>query len=376
MSMKKWSLYFSGFISLALIAGCERDLPLAPPESDYEYDPTLYTLTKPVGLPSLPFTNPLNPITNEGVDLGRKLFFDPILSADSSLSCAGCHNAANGFTDNGLTFSIGIDNIAGVRNAMPIFNLIYAGLDPNFGGFFWDGRSPTLEAQALMPIQDPVEMHNTLPEMVASLQAEERYRKDFFEAFGEETITADLVGRALAQFMNIVLSGNSKFDQAFNATPGVFLTESELNGWLLFNDNEGGDCFHCHGINGGLFTDFLFRNNGLTDASVYTDFPDAGRGMVTGDTLDYGKFKTPSLRNIALTAPYMHDGRFATLDEVLEFYSTGVHATPFTDPFMQKAFQGGVQLTEDEKEDLKAFLHTLTDTSFANNPAWKNPFEE
>ncbi|HPR27982.1 MAG: c-type cytochrome [Chitinophagales bacterium] len=358
-----------------VLSGCEKDMPMVEP-SPYTYDPTPYTLTKPVGLPAFPTSDFGNPLTNEGVDLGRKLFYDPILSADSTLSCAGCHHIEFAFTDSDKVFSLGIDGILGVRNSMPIFNLIYTGLDPAFGGFFWDGRALHLEDQALLPIQDPVEMHNTLEAAVAAVQAQERYQKDFYEAFCTTTVTSDLIARALAQFMRTVVSGNSKFDQAFNAVPGVFLTEQELEGWMLFNDNEGADCFHCHGINGGLFTDFLFRNNGLNDASTYTDFPDPGRGSVTGDTLDYGKFKTPSLRNIALTAPYMHDGRFATLDEVLEFYSTGVHDTPFTDPFMQKAYQGGVQLSDEEKEALKAFLMTLTDTSFANNPAWQNPFAE
>ena len=175
--------------------------------------------------------------------------------------------------------------------------------------------------------------------------------------------------------MRTIVSGNSKFDQAFNATPGVFLSEKELRGWQLFNDNDGGDCFHCHGINGGLFTDFLFRNNGLDNAAAYTDFEDAGLGCVTGNPEDYGLFKTPSLRNIALTAPYMHDGRFATLDEVLEFYNSGVHDTPFTDQFMQKAYQGGVQLSAAQLDTLKAFLLTLTDMELATNPAFQNPFE-
>lgn len=328
------------------------------------------------GLPALPDAPADNPTTVQGVGLGRKLFYDPILSADSTLSCSGCHNPAFAFSDNGKQFSTGIDGFDGVRNAMPIYNLMYSQLNPFFEGFFWDGRAATLEIQALMPIQDPVEMHETLPNVITKLSAHQLYPQYFYEAFGTSEITSDLVGKAIAQFMRTIVSGNTKFDQAFNATPGVFLTEQELLGWQLFNDNFGGDCFHCHGINGGLFTDFLFRNNGLNDAVFYTDFPDAGLGVITGDTADYGKFKTPSLRNIALSAPYMHDGRFATLEEVLEFYSTGVHDSPFTDQFMQFASEGGVSLTPDEKAALIAFLHTLTDTALANNPAYQNPFDE
>ncbi len=355
--------------------GCEKDLPVPVEPGEYTYDPTPYNLEKPLGLPALPPDISGNPLTIEGVDLGRKLFYDPILSADSTLSCSGCHNPEFGFTDNGLAVSEGIDGIFGTRNSMPIFNLVYSQLDPGFVGFFWDGRAPTLEDQALLPIIDPIEMHNSLANAVATLMAKERYRKDFYEAFGTDVISSELVAKALAQFMRIIVSGNSKFDQAFNAVPGVFLSEQELRGWQLFNDDFGADCFHCHGVNGGLFTDFLFRNNGLTNAERYFDFPDEGLGGITGDTLDYGKFKTPTLRNIALTAPYMHDGRFATLDEVIDFYSEQVHDTPFTDQFMQLAFQGGAQLTDDEKADLKAFLMTLTDTTLATNPGYQNPFD-
>lgn len=153
-----------------------------------------------------------------------------------------------------------------------------------------------------------------------------------------------------------------------------FLTDQEVLGFELFNSLEGGDCFHCHGYNGGLFSDYQYRNNGIDLVSHFTEFPDPGYGAITGDTSDYGKFKTPTLRNIALTAPYMHDGRFATLEEVLDYYSEQVNDTPFTDNFMQFAFQGGVQLTEDEKAAIIAFLKTLTDETFEDNPAYNNPF--
>lgn len=359
---------------MMLLTQCKPDLPINT-EAQWQYDPTPYVIERLTGLPALPDDPADNPTTIKGVALGRKLFYDPILSADSTLSCAGCHNQEFAFTDNGKQFSIGIDNIEGKRNAMPIYNLTYSQLNPFFEGFFWDGRAATLEDQALIPIQDPVEMHETLPNVVAKLNADTAYQRAFFEAFNTADITAELVGKAIAQFERTILSGNTKFDQAFNAEPGVFLTEQELLGWQLFNDNFGGDCFHCHGINGGLFTDFLFRNNGLTDAVYYTDFPDAGLGKITGDTADYGKFKTPSLRNIALTAPYMHDGRFATLEEVLEFYSTGVHDTPFTDQFMQYASTGGVNLTTEEKAAIIAFLHTLTDSALQTNPDFAEPIK-
>lgn len=376
MSFKRKFFKIAFSISLLAVAlvQCKPDTRISP-EYKWTYDPTPYEIPRLTGLPALPNAPADNPTTVKGVELGRKLFFDPILSGDNTLACAGCHSPKHAFSDT-VGFSIGIDGLPGKRNAMPIYNLTYSQLNPMFVGFFWDGRAATLEDQALMPIQDPLEMHEILPNVVAKLSADTNYQRAFFEAFNSREITSELVGKAIAQFGRTIVSGNTKFDQAFNAVPGVFLTEQELLGWELFNDNAGGDCFHCHGINGGLFTDFIFRNNGLDDAVFYTDFADAGLGAITGDTADYGKFKTPSLRNIALTAPYMHDGRFATLEEVLEHYSTGVHASPFTDPFMQFAADGGVHLTEEEKAAIIAFLHTLTDTSIANNPAFQDPFAE
>ena len=376
MRIKNKKYFFTVILGGLFMVGltkCTPDLPTIP-ESNWTYDPSPYTIPRLTGLPALPEAPADNPLTKKGVELGRKLFYDPVLSADSTLSCSGCHNSAFAFTDSNKRFSVGIDGIEGKRNSMPIYNLMYSQLNPFFEGFFWDGRAATLEDQALLPIQDPIEMHETLPNVVAKLCADTAYQRAFFEAFNTTTITAELVSKAIAQFVRTIVSGNTKFDQAFNAEPGVFLTEQELLGWQLFNDNFGGDCFHCHGINGGIFTDFIFRNNGLDDAVYYTDFADPGYGVISGDTADFGKFKTPSLRNIALTAPYMHDGRFNTLEEVLDFYSTGVHATPFTDPFMQFAGSGGVNLTPDEKAAIIAFLHTLTDTALASNPAYQDPF--
>lgn len=376
MKIKYNHNYFLLAIGLSLFSivliQCKPDIPTAS-DDKWVYDPTPYKIPRLTGLPALPNDPADNPTTIKGVELGRKLFYDPLLSGDGTLACAGCHNSNYAFSDS-VKFSVGIDGLDGKRNAMPIYNLTYSQLNPEFIGFFWDGRAATLEDQALLPIQDPLEMHEILPNVVAKLNADTLYQRAFFEAFNSMEITADLMAKAIAQFVRTIVSGNTKFDRAFNAEPGVFLTEQELLGWELFNDNFGGDCFHCHGINGGLFTDFIFRNNGLDDAVFYTDFPDAGLGSITGDTADYGKFKTPSLRNIALTAPYMHDGRFATLEEVLDHYSTGVKDSPFTDQFMQFSSAGGVNLTEEEKAAIIAFLHTLTDTSLDKNPAYQDPF--
>ncbi|MEZ5013711.1 MAG: cytochrome c peroxidase [Chitinophagales bacterium] len=357
--------------SFVILQSCSVDPEMQDTEDTWVYDPTPYEIVVPTGLPPFPYNllNPGNDFTIAGVELGRMLFYDPILSADSTLSCSGCHNFGHAFSDT-TAFSIGIDGLPGKRNAMPLYNLAYAPYD---NGFFWDGRALTLEDQALMPIQDPLEMHNTLPAVVEKLNNSLFYQEKFYNAFGTSDITPALIGDAIAQFTKSIVSANSRYDQA--ARGEIFLTDQETHGYELFNDLAGGDCFHCHGVNGGLFTDYIYRNNGLDPATHYTDFIDAGRGAVTGDTSDYGKFKTPSLRNIELTAPYMHDGRFQTLEEVLDFYSTGVHAGPFTDNFMQFAPQGGVQLTEEEKADIIAFLKALTDEDLKNNPAYQDPFK-
>lgn len=365
-----------------LLMQCERDLPMDDGDNmNWVYDPLPYNFDNlPLGLPNATFLENIpadNPVTVQGVRLGRKLFYDPILSADSSLSCSGCHDQKNAFTDKGLQFSIGIDNILGNRNSMPVFNLGYQPVTYNLPpydtiGFFWDGRSPTLEDQVLRPIQDIIEMHETLPKIVEKLDRSLYYKKMFYEAFGTKEITAELVGKAIAQFERTIVSGNTKYDKASNTVPGVFLEEDEALGLELFNSLIGGDCFHCHVV-GGTFTDNTYRNNGLDFAASYTDFADPGLGFISGNYEDYGKFKVPTLRNLVFTAPYMHDGRFATLEEVLEHYNEHVQDSEFTDPFMQFAFQNGVQMGEDSVQAIIAFLKTLTDSTIITNPEYGPP---
>jgi cytochrome c peroxidase len=298
----------------------------------------------------------------EGIALGRKLFFDPILSADGTQSCSTCHNPANAFTDS-RQFSVGIDGSIGTRNSMPIFNVAW-----NFNEhFFWDGLATSLEDQALHPVVNPIEMNNTWPNAVASLQADAEYPDLFLSAFGTSTIDSTLVSKAIAQFERTLISANSKFDKYTRGE--VELTQSELNGLNVFLDVARGDCFHCHGNpNSPLWADNIFHNNGL-DAS----FTDRGRGFVTGDPREFGQFKSPSLRNLAYTAPYMHDGRFATLEEVINHYSEGLVYSETIDPLMKTVAAGGVHLTEQDKADLKAFLLTLSDPSFISNPNFQDP---
>ncbi len=302
-----------------------------------------------------------NPQTTEGVALGKKLFFDPILSGDQTISCANCHNPQSAFTDNVPT-SIGIDGISGTRNSMPLFNLAW-----NYGErFAWDGKELSLERQALEPVENPVEMHSDWNTVVQRLQTHPEYPQLFLEAFNETVITKELVARAIAQFERTLISANSKFDSYLLGN--VSLTVQELNGLDVFMREDKGDCFHCHGNpNNPLWTNNDFHNNGL-DAT----FTDLGLGAVTGDPSDNGKFRTPSLRNLIYTAPYMHDGRFETIDEVIDFYSEGLQNSPTIDPLMKNIEDGGAQLAPEDKADLKAFLLTLTDTSFVNNPEFQN----
>ena len=302
-----------------------------------------------------------NPLTEEGVALGKKLFFDKKLSGNNTQACASCHKPQNSFTDN-TRFSNGIDGVFGSRNSMPLMNLAWNFTDK----FAWDGKELGLERQALEPVKNPIEMHSNWRNVAEKLQQDPEYPTLFLRAFGTTTIDSSLVTKAIAQFERILISGNAKFDQYLlgNAT----LSLEELNGFTIFMDEEKGDCFHCHGSdNNPLWTDNGFHNNGLDST-----FDDLGLGAVTGDPNDNGTFRSPSLRNLNFTAPYMHDGRFATLEEVINHYSEGLQFSSTIDPLMKKVNQGGVQLTPQEKLDLKAFLLTLTDPEFINNPDFRN----
>jgi cytochrome c peroxidase len=294
----------------------------------------------------------LPPMTEAGVELGRRLFHDTRLSINGTQSCASCHDVKLAFAD-ARRFSLGAEGQAGKRNAMPLFNLAWG------TSFFWDGRAATLREQVLMPIQDHAEMNETLPKVVAKLQDE---GAAFQKAFGTPEITADRIAAALEQFLLTLISQDSKYDRA--ARKVAELTESEKRGLQLFVTEfdpkrglRGADCFHCHG--GTLFVSSQFANNGLDLAP-----DDIGRMAVTKNAGDRGKFKVPSLRNVALTAPYMHDGRFATLEEVVEHYSSGVRRSDTLDPNLAKHPETGIQLSAQEKADLVAFLNTLTDEAF------------
>lgn len=355
--MKLWKLHI---IIILVCFSCENESV-----DQYAAIPT----QSPLQIPQLFENNILNPVipidnpqTAEGIVLGKKLFFDPILSGDNTQACADCHAPKNAFTDSDR-FSNGIDGTLGKRNSMPLFNLAW-----NYDEkFFWDGGTFSLEHQAFVPVSDPIEMKSVWNQLEQELQQHLEYPNLFQQAFGTSTIDSTLVTKAIAQFERTLISSNSKFDKYLLGE--TELTAGELNGFNVFMDEARGDCFHCHGSDKNpLWTDNIFHNNGLDET-----FTDLGLGRVTGDPSDNGKFKSPSLRNLEFTAPYMHDGRFATLDEVIIHYSEGLKNSSTIDPLMKKVSQGGVGLTAQDKADLKAFLLTLSDYEFINNPDFKNP---
>jgi len=364
------------FVFFALVVGLSAcaDEPPPPPKGDLAhipYNPQAYLIKKPAHFPEVPVPAD-NPMTNDGVQLGRRLFYDPILSADSTMSCASCHLPAFNFTD-GKNVSVGIDGVAGKRSSMSLLNIAYVNT-----GLFWDGRTATLEAQALLPVEDPIELHHTWPEVEEKLRAHPEYPQLFRKAFGisdRSEINKILAVKAIAQFERILISSGESIYDRFLAGETQLLQDEALDGKLMFFD-EGfdlglpdGECFHCHGT--GTLTGGRFFNNGLDPFDQITDI---GQQAVTGNPSDKGKFRAPTLRNIALSAPFMHDGRFATLEECMEHYLFRAHSAPNADPNMNLLINKRSVFTNYHKEALVAFLHTLTDTTFINNPDIQNPF--
>lgn len=308
-----------------------------------------------------------NPVTIEGADLGRHLFYDPILSQHRNISCGTCHRQEAAFSDAAHAFSAGNQGTPTRRNTMPLFNLAW------YSAFFWDGRAASIEAQVLHPVRDPDEMNLPWREATRRVQNSRMYRQKFKLAFGDQAIDSVLIAKAIGQFLRTLISNGSKFDRVLAGEDQ--LSKDEYEGLVLMNDMTKGDCLHCHttdanvlGTTGGL------SNNGLDDIHDPERYPDKGLGGHTGKVQDHGKFKIPSLRNVAVTAPYMHDGRFQTLEAVLDFYSEGVHTSANIDSKMGLAHRGGVHLTPVEKRQVLAFLFTLTDSTFLTDPAFGNPF--
>ncbi len=345
-------------ISLSIIYQCKED----------SFDP-LYEFPDILNFREIP-QSPDNIATKAGVALGKQLFFDPVLSQDSTISCASCHKPEFGFADNRAT-SPGVGGAIGKRNSMALVNLSF------YEGFFWDGRANSISHQANFPIPDSNEMNLPWEEAIKRLQLRSNYVALFKDAFGTDTITQLLVTKALEQFQTTLLAYNSKYDQFERGERD--LSPSEKRGLEIFR-TEKGDCFHCHQLGHELIIhpEKIFTNNGLDNVTDLTDFEDKGLGSITNDINDNGKFKITTLRNLAFTAPYMHDGRFETLEEVIEFYNAGPKPSPSLDNIMVakandrfiKTGSRGLQLSNQEKEDLKNFLLTFTDSSFINNPEY------
>ncbi|MBX7245034.1 MAG: hypothetical protein K1X53_06025 [Candidatus Sumerlaeaceae bacterium] len=303
--------------------------------------------------PSFPQDNPL---TEEGVALGKKLFFDKGLSSDGTVSCATCHRGNDAFADSLHAITPGVAGEVGRRNAMPLFNLAWR------RGFFWDGRTTVIREQVFHPITDPKEMNQPVDGLMNRIAKDPGYKKAFAAAFGTKPITSATLGLALEQFLLVQISQDSKFDRARRGET-TFTQQEERGLELFFTEYDpgrgirGADCFHCHGNT--LFTTERFANNGL-DAG---DGKDLGRFEVTGREYEKWCFKIPSLRNVELTPPYMHDGRFRTLEEVIEHYDHGVKESRTLDPNLAK-HQGAINLSPEDKQALIAFLKTLTDEAF------------
>jgi cytochrome c peroxidase len=313
-----------------------------------------------------------NPTTEEGIRLGRLLFYDPILSGDSTQSCATCHVQENAFADP-RRVSIGIDGSQGTVNAPGLVN-------SGWNEFlFWNGRAQSLEEQALEPVPNPIEMKLPWEEAEDRLNAHPHYPRLFEAAFGTDEITRSMVVMAIAQFERTMTSGDTRFDRWDRDREGNadLLTEQEKRGYDKYMAEEVGDCFHCHGTDGMFNLSRVFENNGL-DAT-----PDPGLAEIVPHPSNYGKFRAPTIRNLLYTAPYMHDGRFQTLEEVLDHYSSGLN------DFLTLATVLKVRLdylrdhpeldelmTEQDKQDIIAFLKTLSDPDFVTRPDLSNPFED
>lgn len=349
--------------------GCSSEQEEVEP---VEKGPTPYELTLPKVFPQKVLIPADNPTTVEGVELGRFLFYEKKLSGDNTMSCGSCHQQEKAFTD-GRALAVGINGVAHKRSTMSLANMLW------FQQFNWDGGAFSLEEQARIPIESHDEMHQDLAEAVLELQATERYPQLFQKAFGSSIITEENILKALAQFVRTLVSANSRYDK--HLLEEEALTPEEVEGMNLFMTHpepsiglRGGNCGDCHG--GTLITMRTFHNNGLDEV-----FTDNGMGDVTGNSRHNGLFKAPSLRNIALTAPYMHDGRFQTLEEVLDHYNDHLkYSSPNLDPLIIEASNevGGktLLLTEEEKRKIILFLHTLSDTEFTTDKRFSDPFKE
>lgn len=340
--------YFSGlFWIIVVFVSCTKNienedtLPLA----------TFKGLVVPPHFPQPHYNTDNNPITEKGFELGRSLFYDPILSIDSTISCGSCHAQVHAFADHGTTVSAGIGGRLGKRNSPTIQNMAW------YTSFMWDGGINHIEVMPFAPITSDIEMGETMLAVEAKLRTHPSYPERFKEAFGTEEISSQKILYALAQFMSMMVSADSKYDKVLKGE--TTFTDRELQGYQIFQQK----CASCHAE--PLLTDFSFRNNGmLEDYSA-----DEGRSHITQNPNDFGKFKVPTLRNVTLSHPYMHDGSIRYLTEVIDMYSNGVHQHFNTDPLLSEPFN----FSSEEKEALLYFLYTLEDYTFLGNHQLSEP---
>lgn len=332
--MKK-SLIF--FLLIAFASACQKEDVLS----------NSYTFVKPDHFPEPTYSFHRNPITMEGFELGKQLFNDPIMSRDNSVACNNCHVKAVAFTDPQHAFSLGVEERAGIRNAPSIANMAF------MKEFMWDGGVHHLDFAPPNAIENPLEMDEKMTHVIGKLNKHGAYPALFRAAFPDivDTITSPYLLFALSQYQAMLVSATSKYDHYINGKTS--LSAVELEGLQLFKQK----CASCH--SGELFTNQNYRNNGIDTA-----FADEGRARITSSPADMGKFKVPSLRNVVLTAPYMHDGRFRTLEEVLQHYAAGVKPSATLATELQQGGNLGIPLTATEKSRIIAFLHTLTDYEF------------
>jgi cytochrome c peroxidase len=345
--MRSKFLIFCLFV-FAAIAACKKDPEIIDPVSgsgENNYSPVV-----PAGWPNPVYDFTGNTVTYDAFTLGRHLFYEPMLSEDTTVSCGSCHMQTFGFS-NGPSHvtSHGVHSLLGKRNSPALFNLTW------HEKIMWDGSVNNLENQPIGPIQNPIEMNLSMNDALSRVAASSKYKTLFKNAYGDTVVTSQRFLKSFAQFMGLMVSYNSKYDKVKNGNETF--TSAENNGYTIFKNN----CASCHAE--PLFSDYNFRNNGLPVNS----YQDSGRYKITLVSTDIFKFKTPSLRNLGLTAPYMHDGRFSTLSQVLNHYESGISSTPNLDPLLS----GGIPLNAQEKNDLLIFLATLNDYTFMNDARFK-----
>ncbi|WP_407556979.1 cytochrome-c peroxidase [Winogradskyella sp. 4-2091] len=339
--MKKVTLLI---VAIVTVFSCSESSEIAT------YEPVNLDVQVPSNFPDIVYNLDNNQVTEAGFELGKDLFYEGKLSSNNAIACAFCHEQAFAFTHHGHNLSHGVNGGVGFRNAQPIQNLAYQ------TSFMWDGAASHLDLQPIIPLTSEVEMGETLSNVISKLEADSYYQEQFARAFEGGEVNTENMLKALSQFMIMMVSSNSKYDKYVRNEDNITFTQLESDGLNTFQNK----CATCHATD--LFTDQSFRNNGL---SINPQLNDLGRYDILENTEDLYKFKVPSLRNVEVTYPYMHDGRFATLEVVLDFYDSAmVDNGNVDDELLRGDGSYGITLSDYEKESLIAFLQTLTDYEF------------